>query len=353
MLFRDKTDGQGDRASATAHNCAEPFKASRSLQLPTQLFASPPHLQSHLSSTMKYFTALLVLLVLAMAHTSEALSMSQVAGYWKRGGGSSSSCPTAVAVAWAESHGNPRARGNNPGSYDRGLWQINSKWHPDVSDSCAYDAACNAKNAVRISSGGSRWSPWATYNHGKHNKYMSQARSACSSSRDEDDSAGLSIPDSGSKTWGTPQGKFGQGHVNWSGLSNLFKDEDEDAFSGLRMCCQAILPKCLECHARNRQIFKIAKFRKAQSRTRPRRNRRLGGCFGAGKAWPHPDCKYNPWSENKFGDPNRVITRYYNGHYIGRFDEDDDALGGFSDPPHLGAQRPTGESIGNWLNLRL
>lgn len=182
---------------------------------------------------------------------------------------------------------------------------------------------------------------------------MSQARSACSSSRDEDDSAGLSIPDSGSKTWGTPQGKFGQGHVNWSGLSNLFKDEDEDAFSGLRMCCQAMIPSCLECHARNRQIFKIAKFRKAQSRTRPRRNRRLGGCFGAGKAWPHPDCKYNPWSENKFGDPNRVITRYYNGHYIGRFDEDDDALGGFSDPPHLGAQRPTGESIGNWLNLRL
>ena len=223
--------------------------------------------------------------------------MSQVAGYWKRGGGSSSSCPTAVAVAWAESHGNPRARGNNPGSYDRGLWQINSKWHPDVSDSCAYDAACNAKNAVRISSGGSRWSPWATYNHGKHNKYMSQARSACSSSRDEDDSAGLSIPDSGSKTWGTPKVlKFGQGHVNWSGLLNLFKDEDEDAFSGMRMCCQAMMPSCLACHARNRQI---AKFRKAQ------------------------------------------------------YDEDDDALGGFSDPPHLGAQRPTGESIGNWLNLRL
>jgi hypothetical protein len=71
-LFRDKTDGQGDRASATAHNCAEPFKASRSVQLPTQLSASPPHLQSHLSTTMKYFTALLVLLVLDMAHTLDA-----------------------------------------------------------------------------------------------------------------------------------------------------------------------------------------------------------------------------------------------------------------------------------------
>jgi hypothetical protein len=121
----------------------------------------------------------------ALATSADALSMNQVASVWKQNGGSSSSCPTAVAVAWAESRGNPGATGRNPGSYDRGLWQINSKWHPDVSDSCAYNAACNAKNAVRISSGGSRWSPWATYNDGLHHKFMGQARSACSSSRDE------------------------------------------------------------------------------------------------------------------------------------------------------------------------
>ena len=121
----------------------------------------------------------------ALATSADALSMNQVASLWKQNGGSSSSCPTAVAVAWAESRGNPGATGRNPGSYDRGLWQINSKWHPDVSDSCAYNAACNAKNAVRISSGGSRWSPWATYNDGLHRKFMGQAQSACSSSRDE------------------------------------------------------------------------------------------------------------------------------------------------------------------------
>jgi hypothetical protein len=121
----------------------------------------------------------------ALATSADALSMNQVASLWKQNGGSSSSCPTAVAVAWAESRGNPGATGRNPGSYDRGLWQINSKWHPDVSDSCAYNAACNAKNAVRISSGGSRWSPWATYNDGLHRKFMGQAKSACSSSRDE------------------------------------------------------------------------------------------------------------------------------------------------------------------------
>ena len=122
---------------------------------------------------------------LALVTTTDALSMQQVASLWKQNGGSSSSCPTAVAVAWAESRGNPKATGRNPGSYDRGLWQINSKWHPDVSDSCAYNAACNARNAVRISSGGTRWSPWATYNHGRHRQFMGQAKSACSSSRDE------------------------------------------------------------------------------------------------------------------------------------------------------------------------
>jgi len=307
---------------------------------------------------MKYFTAVLVLLVLAMAHTSNALSMSQVAGYWKRGGGSSSSCPTAVAVAWAESHGNPRARGNNPGSYDRGLWQINSKWHPDVSDSCAYNAACNAKNAVRISSGGSRWSPWATYNHGKHRQYLSQARSACSNSRDEDGSVtvpesgsrtwgdspsdpngqltaswsglsamlkdlfgkkpektntdmysrdeddytgGVTIPDSGSKTWGKPEGRFGQGHVNWSGLSNLFKDSDDDAlgFGGLRMCCQAMIDSCLRCHARNRMIMQQLRD--------------------------------------------------------SRMKDDDDQLGfdDFGRPSHTRPHMPDSKSVGDWLNFRL
>ena len=125
---------------------------------------------------------------LVLVTATDALSMNQVASLWKQNGGSSSSCPTAVAVAWAESRGNPKATGRNSDSYDRGLWQINSKWHPDVSDSCAYNAACNAKNAVRISSGGSRWSPWATYNNGLHHQFMGQANSACASSRDELDS---------------------------------------------------------------------------------------------------------------------------------------------------------------------
>ena len=87
---------------------------------------------------------------------------------------------TAVAVGLAESSCNPSATYVNPGGNgtDRGLWQINSKYHPEVTDACAYDAQCNADAAYRISSGGTSWTPWSTYNSGKYLQFMSQAQAA-------------------------------------------------------------------------------------------------------------------------------------------------------------------------------
>jgi len=107
-----------------------------------------------------------------------ALSMSQIAGHWISAYGKSN-CQTAVAVAMAESRGDCNAQyTNGPGSIDRGLWQINSYWHPECSDSCAYSCSCNAGCAVNVwkSSG---WSAWATYNNGLHSKYMNDAAVAC------------------------------------------------------------------------------------------------------------------------------------------------------------------------------
>ena len=96
-------------------------------------------------------------------------SGSKVASYWRSAGGSSSNCPTAVAVANAESNFDCSATYTNTGgSIDRGLWQINDYWHPEVSDSCAFDCQCNANGAYSISHGGSDWTPWATYNSGKY-----------------------------------------------------------------------------------------------------------------------------------------------------------------------------------------
>ncbi|CAN5352992.1 hypothetical protein BH11MYX1_BH11MYX1_17710 [soil metagenome] len=87
---------------------------------------------------------------------------------------------TAVAVARAESGFRSTATntvGNSHG-IDRGLWQINSYWHPDVSVACAFSPSCNARVMYQISSHGTIWTAWWTYKNGKHLPYMAQARAA-------------------------------------------------------------------------------------------------------------------------------------------------------------------------------
>merc|ERR1712048_486075 len=106
------------------------------------------------------------------------ISMSQIASYWKSAH-SKDNCQTAVAVAMAESRGDCNAQYvNGPGSIDRGLWQINSKYHPECSDSCAYSCSCNAGCAVNVwkSSG---WNAWNTYKNGLHKQYLNDAAVAC------------------------------------------------------------------------------------------------------------------------------------------------------------------------------
>lgn len=93
---------------------------------------------------------------------------------------SGSRIATAVAVAKAESGFRPtitNTAGNAHG-IDRGLWQINSYWHPEVSASCALSASCNARAAARISKYSTKWTEWWTYKNSKHLPFMAQARSA-------------------------------------------------------------------------------------------------------------------------------------------------------------------------------
>jgi hypothetical protein len=82
---------------------------------------------------------------------------------------------TAVAVALAESGGDSRATnaaGNTPPSTDRGLWQINSYWHPEVSDDCAFDPWCATSHAAEISRYWTDFSPWSAYNNGSYRTYL-------------------------------------------------------------------------------------------------------------------------------------------------------------------------------------
>lgn len=68
----------------------------------------------------------------------------------------------ALCVAGAESGWRPDAVNvNDDGSRDRGIFQINSRWHPDVPDGEAFNPHANALHAYRLSAGGSDWSAWA------------------------------------------------------------------------------------------------------------------------------------------------------------------------------------------------
>ncbi len=87
---------------------------------------------------------------------------------------------TAVAIAKAESGFKSTATNTlgNAHGIDRGLWQVNSYWHPEVSVACAFSPSCNARAMYRISSHGEKWSAWWTYNNGKHLPFMVQSRAA-------------------------------------------------------------------------------------------------------------------------------------------------------------------------------
>jgi Lysozyme like domain len=98
---------------------------------------------------------------------------------------------TAVAVGLAESGGNPAARHRNPptpgcpdGSIDRGGWQLNSCYHPEVSDTCADVLACAARAAYQISQAGSDWTPWTTYTSGAYLAQLAAADHAIAALRD-------------------------------------------------------------------------------------------------------------------------------------------------------------------------
>ena len=84
-----------------------------------------------------------------------------------------------LAICQAESGRNPLAKHvNADGSIDRGIWQINDKAHPDVSDATAYDPVLATKAALSISKGGTDYSPWSTFKNGAYEPHLEAAKVA-------------------------------------------------------------------------------------------------------------------------------------------------------------------------------
>lgn len=98
------------------------------------------------------------------------LSAAQIQSYAAAAGFSGADLQTAVAIALAESSGNPAAIGDSGNSL--GLWQINLPAHPEFSGANLFDPQSNAQAAFAIYSAAGGFSPWSTYGSGAYAKYM-------------------------------------------------------------------------------------------------------------------------------------------------------------------------------------
>jgi hypothetical protein len=74
---------------------------------------------------------------------------------------------TLIALADCESDFRPDVRGVVD-KRDRGLYQINSYWHPEVSDECAFSVACSTKFTADMIRDGQGWQ-WACWDLIKYN----------------------------------------------------------------------------------------------------------------------------------------------------------------------------------------
>lgn len=101
------------------------------------------------------------------------LSVSSARSYAAHAGFIEPGLSTIVAIAQAESGLATDARNvNNDGSIDRGVLQINNKWHPEVSDAQAYAPQSAFQAGYRISSRGTDFTPWTTYTTGAYKQFL-------------------------------------------------------------------------------------------------------------------------------------------------------------------------------------
>jgi len=121
------------------------------------------------------------------------LSDAQIAGAAKAAGFSGSNLAKAVAIALAESSGNPNAHNAVPPDNSYGLWQINMlgsmgparrKQFGLSSNNQLFDPVTNAKAAYAIAGGGKNFRPWSTYTSGAYLRYMSRANKAAGNPSD-------------------------------------------------------------------------------------------------------------------------------------------------------------------------
>ena len=118
-----------------------------------------------------------------LAATHRSIGVAQIGDAATSAGFVGKGLVMAIAVALAESGGDPSAVDHDAnGTVDRGLWQINSV-HTDFSASCDFDPTCAASAAYSLSDGGRDWAAWVTFRRGEEIAYLPAAAAWVSSGR--------------------------------------------------------------------------------------------------------------------------------------------------------------------------
>ncbi|MBO0840467.1 MAG: transglycosylase SLT domain-containing protein [Sciscionella sp.] len=116
-----------------------------------------------------------------------ALNATQIAEHAYKAGFRGDALSTAVAVALAESTGDPNQHNAVPPDDSYGLWQINMLGSLGParrqqfglhSDNQLLNPDTNARAAWAISNHGTNWQPWTTYNTGAYKNYLDAAKKA-------------------------------------------------------------------------------------------------------------------------------------------------------------------------------
>lgn len=107
------------------------------------------------------------------------LTPGQIAAVSRKAGCTGDNLVISIAICMAESGGQVEvvSRPNTNGTVDRGLWQINSV-HSEYDQQKLLAADYNAAAMFTLSSKGTVWTPWSTYNDGTYQKNMATARGA-------------------------------------------------------------------------------------------------------------------------------------------------------------------------------
>lgn len=109
------------------------------------------------------------------------IGIDQAAAHAYRAGFRAEGGAIMLAIAMAESSLIPNNRNVNTDSrrtVDRGILQINSYWHAEVTDAQADDPASAFVAGYRISAGGTAFGQWSTYNGGQYKPHLADARLA-------------------------------------------------------------------------------------------------------------------------------------------------------------------------------